>query len=164
MTNRNQHIIIKAFEQMKKIIYRDDVFYTRDGLLFTYHIETDMIVKELGAGPNNNFVLYPVVITMEGEDRQYEGVRMYLNGSDIYTDLSIDEFEATLFMLKKIDIFTYSQSLINCYLLMKDKVVKGEAPKKKSLFKDNPPPPPQKEMVSSTIVKKDANKDFMAGL
>lgn len=164
MTNRNQHIIVKAFEKMKEILYRDDLFYTRDGYLYTYHIDEDMLVKEYGAGANNNFVLYPTVITMEGEGKQYEGVRMFFNESDISLDLSIDEFESALNVLKKIDIFVYSQALLNFYMTYKDKIEKEtvKPAKRKNLFKE--PPPPPKEQVVSTIVKKDAGEDIMSGL
>lgn len=165
MTSNNQNTIVRAFEAMDKILYRDDVFFTKDHQLFTYEITEELIVKEYGAGANNYFVMHPTVVNMVGEDRQYEGVRLYLNGMDISVDLAIDEFEAVLHTLKKIDIFLYSQSMINFYMIYKDKIEKPEPveAKRKKLF-SVPPPPPEKEEVVSTIVKKDADDDLMAGL
>lgn len=164
MTARNQSTIVRAFQEMKEILLRDDVFFIKGNMLFTYELTDALIVKEYGAGNNNYFVMHPTVINMVGEDRQYEGVRLYFNGMDISVELAVDEFEAVLNVLKKIDIFLYSQALINFYMIYKDKIVKTEPPKQKKLFNVVPPPPPEKEKLVSTIVKKNSNDNLLAGL
>lgn len=164
MTQRNQHVIISAFEKMRKILYNNDLFYSKDGHIFTYHIDKEYIVHEYGAGNNNYIVLYPTVV-VDNDEREYEGVRMFFNTTEIFGDLSIDEFEALLGVMKRIDIFTYSQSLLNFYFTYKDKVVlPDKQPKKKKNLFVVEKHPLEEESVQSNIVKKDADENLMDGL
>ena len=123
MTSRTQHIFVKAFDDMLKILYDEtnDPFYQEHGHLKTYTPEENQIVFVDSVGDDNVFELRPAVIT-DKDNVEYEGAALSINTSTNTGGLVLDELEAIRDILSKIDLFLYSQSLLNFYYLYKKKV------------------------------------------
>jgi len=121
MTPKTQHIFVKAFQDILKILYSGKIFYKENGHLKAYGLQKDQIVQVFNAGTDNIFELHPAIIR-EDED-EYEGATLFINSTTNYVSLVLDELHALARILDKIDIFTYSQSLINMYLAYKEKAI-----------------------------------------
>ncbi len=84
-----------------------------------------------------------------------------LNKPDNSVELSIDAFEALAYNLKRIDLFTYSQLLIN-YFMMQDNKILSKPKERKSYT------PPKRDVFSkdSMIVQGNVkrNSDLFDGL
>lgn len=168
MTMRNQHIIVEAFRRMMRIMH-EDVFYMENGVLQRYALKEEWIVREYPS-QKDSFVLTPTLIKDESDGRLYEGVNMLLNDSEIYIDFTFDEFMAVFNALSRIDLFLYSQSLLNFYIEYKKHVeIEHRETKidpmadRKALFTVENPQIKGEEFVQSTPKPKPAD-DIMASL
>ena len=70
----------------------------------------------------------PTVVVDINDGKSYEGVQLSINRDEIYAELTLDEFEAMVHILEKIDLFVYSQELLNFYYGIKTKVEVEENP------------------------------------
>lgn len=161
---KNIYQVVKGFERCLEAIYHGGVFaITKDGKTVIYQ---DMVEKHTqriyNLGGNQRIVLKPAIIYDETEV-SYEGVILYINKTDNFVEFPIDAFEALYYTLKNVNLFVYSQLLINYFVsaLKEEKVelrqVTMERPKKKygSVFDMAP-----KETVQSKIVKEQSDEDF----
>ena len=121
MTSKNQHAILSGMKKMIKIIYDTDIYYLLDGKLKMYSLEDKHVVKIFNAGNNNNIILMPSVV-IDNDGKEYEGIRVMINKTMYSVDLSIDEFEALYFNLDRIDMFVYSQILLNYFITYMQKI------------------------------------------
>ena len=170
MTSRTQHIFVKAFDDMLKILYDEDhdPFYQEQGHLRTYTPEDNQIVFVDNVGDDNVFELRPAVIT-DKDNVEYEGAALSINTSTNTGGLVLDELEAFRDILSRMDLFLYSQSLLNFYYLYKKKVesenilVKNRETRvmKKKLFSIQDLEPKGEERMSSVGIK---NDDVFMGL
>ena len=168
MTMRNQHIIVEAFKRMMRIMH-EDVFYMENGVLQRYALKDEWIVREYPS-QKDSFVLTPTIIKDESDGRLYEGVNMLMNDSEIYIDFTFDEFMAVFNALTRIDLFLYSQALLNFYIEYKKHLdVEHRESKvdpmadRKTLFTVENPKLEGEEYVKSTPKPKPAD-DIMAGI
>lgn len=114
---RNMYQVIKGFEKSLENIYNGDVFaVNKEGktVIHKDSIEKNT-VKIYNMGNSNRLILRPSII-YDNDDMTYEGVVLYINKTENYVELPIDAFEALYFTLKKVDLFVYSQALLNYYL------------------------------------------------
>ena len=123
MTQKTQHMYVEAFNKILRIISGNEVFYVDSdtGRLKLYQIDRNQIVQVTTAGDDNIFELRPAIIT-EDED-EYVGAVIAINSTSNTAAMSIDEIRAIARLLDRIDIFTYSQGLINMYMLYKEKPI-----------------------------------------
>ena len=169
MTPKTQPVIVKALKHfIKEVFYeREDVFFVREGKTELYSVTEDMITRVYNAGDKNNMLLEPVVITDQSDGTTYEGCRLYLNSSTNSVDLTVDQIESLYYTLSKIDIFMYSQALLNFYIAMNSKTVfiganhVHSVEKRQNLFKVPGKPEPVEEV---TGVVKEKPVDTFAGL
>jgi len=122
ITQRNIYQLIKNFKTMLTNLYGDEIFAINSkGEIVIY---SDMIVKYTlkiyNLGLNQRMIIKPAIVYDENEV-SYEGVIMYINNSDNFIELPIDAFESLFYTLSKIDIYTYSQQLLNYYVSCLDK-------------------------------------------
>lgn len=113
--------VVKGMERLLEAIYGDDVFAVdRNDKIVIYK---DMVEKHtekiFNLGMNQRLVLKPAII-LDHNDTEMEGVLLYINKPENVVELSIDAFESLLYNLQKIDLFTYSQLLINYYVSQKN--------------------------------------------
>lgn len=163
ITQLNINSVINAFKTVQKNIYEQKIFGKRDNEIIVY---SDMVEKYsfklLLPRSNNAMVIRPAVVYDENEI-SYEGVRLFLNKTENTVDLMIEEFETLIYTLSQIDLFKYSQLLLN-YIAIKHPNGIYEPPKKEfkkrsSINWDTPPT----ETVSSNFKKPD-NNDLFEGL
>lgn len=112
----NIGIVIRAFKNVLRNMYKQDIFINQNNKIIIYE---DMAKKysESVRIPNTTYslLIVPSVIYDENETT-YEGVTIYINKLENMLPLAIDEFENLVYTLENIDIFTYSQLLINFVL------------------------------------------------
>lgn len=171
MTSRTQPIFVKAFDDILRILYDEDhdPFYQEKGRLKTYTPEENQIVYVDNAGDDNIFELRPAVI-VDKDNVEYEGAALSINTSENVGGLVLDELTAIRDILSKIDLFLYSQSLLNFYYIYRKKVeadhvvVKTQETRatKKRLFNPEDTEPKGEERVTSTGFSR--NNDPFMGL
>lgn len=121
----NNKTIIHFIRGLKKLInlFKNDIYYyNSEKKLCLGALDDSYYIRLLNLGDNNIVEMYPVII----EDRdfvQYEGARIVFNDVENYVELSYDELISLEDIMKKIDLFTYSQLLINFALLLDKKVL-----------------------------------------
>ena len=85
-------------------------------------------------GRSGSLTLSPIVVTYEGET--YEGVRLLIGG-EATIDLVVDEYKLLYDTLRKMDMFLYSQALLNFVAAYKSKFEPNIVNKTKSADKRN---------------------------
>lgn len=154
--------VVKAMERLIDAIYGDDIFAVNSNNKIV--IYKDMVEKHteriFNLGANQRLVITPAII-LDHNDVEVEGVIMYINKPDNSVELSIDAFEALAYNIKKIDLFTYSQLLINYFMMQDNKILnkpqerKSYAPPKRDVFSKD-------SMIVQGNVKR--NSDLFDGL
>jgi len=162
---RNLYQIIKGFEKCLDGIYNGGVFaVTKNNKIVIY---SDMVEKHtvriFNIGGNQRLVLKPAII-YDDSDVSYEGVILYINKTENFVELPIDAFESLYHTLTKIDMFVYSQMLLNYYVaaLKNEKVelrqvtVENKKPQRRvSVFETE-----QKEFVKSNTPTAQSDEEF----
>ena len=104
-----------GFKRMLDNIYRQKIFAMRNNEVITY---PDMVKKYTEViklvDISKAIVIEPSVVYDENEV-SYEGVTIYLNRKDVFTQLPISESESLVYARDKVDLFIYSQLLINYF-------------------------------------------------
>lgn len=113
--------VVKAMDRLLKAIYSDDIFAVdRNNKIVIYK---DMVEEHtervFNLGANQRLIMTPAII-LDHNDIEIEGVILYLNKPENSVQLSIDAFESLCYQIKTIDLFTYSQLLLNYYLIQRD--------------------------------------------
>lgn len=113
--------VVNAMERLLKAIYSDDIFAVdrNDKIVIYKDMVEEHTEKVYNLGMNQRLIMKPAII-MDYNDIEVEGVVLYLNKPENSIGLGIDAFESLLYNLKSIDLFTYSQMLLNYYLIQKD--------------------------------------------
>ena len=152
--------IIKGFKKMLNAIYNEGIFANTKGnkiILYKDKVK-EHTQKIFNLGNNNRLMISPAIV-YDDNDTSYEGVIIYLNKTDNYTQLPIDAFESLIYSLEKIDIFIYSQEILNYYMsCLKDQKI--ELQPNVTTFRQHPILTKPKEVVTSTIIKTNTDKDF----
>ena len=71
--------------------------------------------EQIGLYGGGMIAVIPTIVYDE-DDNEYEGISLFINNSGNKVDLSIEELEATLYCLAKVDFFMYSQSIMNYFI------------------------------------------------
>lgn len=121
LTHRNISHFCKGLRKMIKKFDDDIYYYTSSKKLKLKAIDSSYLVQINNLGENNVVELYPIVVN-DKDLIEYEGVRICFNNDTNYADLSYDELVSLEEMVSRIDIFTYSQLLINYAMIVQQKV------------------------------------------
>jgi hypothetical protein len=151
--------LIKGCKNILNNIYKEDIFAVekKSNQLIMYSDMVEKYTEKIyNLGSNQRVLIKPAIITDENETT-YEGVMIYINKTDNFVELPIDAFEALVYALEKIDLFVYSQQLINYYIASNEKVDVKEISmnstttnkKQHPLFKD------EEVVVQGNLNKKD---------
>ena len=118
INQRNIYQIIKNFRILLKNIYRDEIFaMDSKGKNIIYSDMADKYTQKIyNLGMINQRLIIKPSIVFDENDVSYEGVIMYINNSENFVELPIDAFESLYYTLEKMDIFAYSQQLLNYYV------------------------------------------------
>lgn len=109
----NIHLYVKKMKELIKDIYNEKIFATKGNEIVLYSDMSRKFTKAIQVpGMNQSMMMVPAIVYDENEV-SYEGVNLYFNKPENVIGLSIDEFEALSYTLEHIDLFTYSQVLIN---------------------------------------------------
>lgn len=152
---------IEALRRMRHNIHKPDIFVMKGNEIILYDdVKKDNIVSvHIG---NNTMVMSPAII-YDANEVSYEGVYIYINKTINIIELSVDEFESFVYQMEKVDIFAYSQSLINYYVSYYKDDIKDRIDEKKIVknnyndFQNN-----QSEFMISNIIKD--TDDIMSGI
>lgn len=118
INERNIFQITRGVKECIDAIYDGGIFAVdKDKNIVIY---ADMVEKHTvqiyNIGGNQRMVLKPTIVYDENET-SYEGATLYINKSDYSIDLPIDVLESMHYILNKIDLFLYSQALLNYYMM-----------------------------------------------
>ena len=157
ITQSNLFQIVKSFKKILNNIYHGDVFAMnkQEEIVIYKDKVIEYTEKIFNLGYNQKIIISPAIVYDENETT-YEGVVIYLNTTSNFVTLPIDCFEALVYNLEKIDLFVYSQMLLNFYMTtLKNNEKENNEPVKrfnnKNIFKD-------KEFTSTKGITK--NKDI----
>lgn len=159
ISNKNFHVIMRGFKKMRDIMYSEDsLFYLSDNKVCMYQLEKRFIVEVFNAGSKNYLLLHPCIYE-DADGLTYEGVRIFINNQSNFIDLPIDDFDCLYDNLKNIDLFLYSQALLNFYIAYAHKVELPERTfkPKKNLFSQ---PAVKESIVESVGLTKNEDDPF----
>ena len=107
--------VVKGFRNMHKNIYNGGIFaQDKNGKVVIYQDRARECTEAIRLG-TQNMLLVPAVIE-DDSGITYEGIILYINNMSNYVELPIDWFEGLMRQLEKIDMFQYSQLLLNFYI------------------------------------------------
>ena len=111
--------VVKGFKNVHKNVYEGNIFaQNKKGEVVIYQDRARECTEHIGLG-SQNMLLQPAVI-QDDNGVTYEGVILYINNSENVIELAIDWFDGIIRVLEKIDMFAYSQALLNFYISLKD--------------------------------------------
>ena len=118
LNNRNIYILLRVLKRYIDNIYNADIFAIDSGGHIIIHSDVAAQCKELIKLPysnNSSILLHPTVLR-DKDDVEYEGTLLFLNKSENYIELNIDDLECLYHTLKRIDIDLMSQLMVNSIL------------------------------------------------
>lgn len=111
--------VVKGFKNVHKNVYDGEIFaQNKQGQVVIYQDRARECTEHIRIG-TQNILLQPAVV-QDDSGLTYEGVILYINNMENFIELPIDWFDGIIRVLDKIDMFTYSQLLINFYMGFKD--------------------------------------------
>ncbi len=167
VTDDNIQALIDGFEKIINNMIYGKVFgqlENGDSIVFKDKVEenTVHISNLLGS---QYVELRPGIYVDEQDDLTYECCLMYFNKRSNVIPLTVDTLAALYRKLKQIDIFMYSQALLNYYVATKDKIeLPKKEPKKKGNVFTAPAVDKQESTMTSSLpannVSKQSGEDF----
>lgn len=125
ITEANIGVMIKRMNRLINNIYNEKIFGMRDNEIIVYADAAKSYTEKFILPKTNQVVVLQPTVVYDENEISYEGIRMYFNVMENSIDLSIDEFESIIYTLSHIDLFQYSQLLIN-YMILKYPDTKDE--------------------------------------
>jgi hypothetical protein len=168
ITSRNIHQLLQGLKLMIGIckgnanIYYyttqsngEDKITVRDNVIKEHNIQLRLLGDDMP-----RILLHPSA-KEDNYGTYYEAIRLYLNRTTIFTDITLDEAESLYYNLSKVDFFQYGMSMIQYYIssIESDKVQfteeKKQIKKPRVVFNDK-----KTESVKSTITKEPSAEEF----
>jgi hypothetical protein len=113
ITSNNISLLIVAMKKVLSAIYTKDVFsMKKNGTIILNSDIANQYIETVQLNTSNALKIMPSVI-YDDNDISYEGVVILVNNNANIISLPIQFYEALIYVLEKIDIFSYSQLLIN---------------------------------------------------
>lgn len=108
---QNMILMKMKLKEVSKWFSDGETFILKKGKLVIQKKPKPIIVSGLSMHKSLRFE--PIVIDWENSGQQQPGVRMVLNESDIYTDISIDNFYGFLYLIDTLNLYESAQLMIN---------------------------------------------------
>lgn len=160
INEKNIYHITKGLEKCIDIIYNDDIFALNENhetIMYKEGREKGT-VRIYNLGMNQRLVIQPAVVYED--DISYEGVVFFINKTDNYIQLPIDALEALYHALKQVNIFVYSQMLLNYYVTTMGIKPSEKQEVGKLSFKPNVLTTDAAKEVTKSTLKKKSDKEF----
>jgi len=116
ITHANLFILIREMRRFVNNFYKKNLFANKGNHIIMYNDianEVRTVIQLLGQNMQA-IALNPTISNFDDVD--YESVQMLLNNTSNEIILTIDEFESFLYILEQIDLFQYSQLLLNYFI------------------------------------------------
>lgn len=115
ITQRSIFQLIMFFRRLVKSMYTKDLFMTKGNEIIIHNDIANDVKELLQLSQNSVIGGIPAIIYDENEI-SYEGVHLFINKTANIIPLTFTELETVLYTLEKIDLFHYSQLLLNYYV------------------------------------------------
>lgn len=149
--------VVKGFKNIHKNVYDGEIFaQNKQGKVIIYNDRARECTEHIRVG-TQNMLLQPAIIT-DDSGLTYEGIILYMNNMDNAIELPIDWLDGIIHVLDKIDMFMYSQALLNFYIAYQGSDKSNTIETKSSPAKDKTF---ELRGSKSTLVK---NEDVFKGL
>lgn len=164
ITPINLPSVISCMKTIIHDIYNEKIFAVKkSGEIVIYSDLADKFTQHVPLlNSQSALVIKPAVVYDENEV-SYEGVYMCINKIDNIIDLPIQLFESIVYILERIDLFAYSQLLLNyvaSYYGEDDKTSQPTIVPRKRITFDKP----QEGKVTSNFKPSNDDDDIFAGL
>ena len=117
VTQYNIHIIISAINKVIDSIYKSDIYATKsNGNIVFYKDNAVKARQQINVVAPNGAILIEPTVVYDDNDIGYEGVNLFINKPENMVQLPIHYLEALKYTLEKIDLFHYSQMLLNYFV------------------------------------------------
>lgn len=98
----------KALKKARKWLKKDDMyFYDGDRLCLNKELKKQKAIMVGG----KRIVLTPAIIIYD--DKEYEGINMYINSTNLLIQLTYDKLEALYYIIKKFDLYEAGLTMIS---------------------------------------------------
>lgn len=154
ISQNNIQSIVSMIKKVIKDIYNENIFANKaDGEIIAYKDMVDKFTRKISLyGTNQQILIRPGVIYDDNEV-SYEGAILYINKFENKAELPIEMLEALYYTLSNIDLFTYSQLLLNYYISYYKK-------SDENLFADNKKTFTPKPKVNFSDVKEEVESTY----
>lgn len=107
----------KTFSRLLDNIYNQQIFANKGDRVIAYQDMVNKYTEKLFIPRSNSGIIVKPAVVYDENEVSYEGVAIYINKLDNMASLSINEFEALVYTLKRTDIIAYSQMIMNYYTM-----------------------------------------------
>lgn len=108
--------VVKTMKKVLKNIYEQNIFALQNNKVIVYEDMAKKYTEQVTIPRIGQAIMIKPSVIYDENETSYEGVHIFINKVENVIPLSIEEFENLVYTLEKIDIFEYSQSLVNYYL------------------------------------------------
>lgn len=164
LTERNMIYMVKGLKLMTHILTEGKMFAIREKtkeVVMYSDIAKDNIVNVFNLGRSQRVSMEPAII-YDDEDLSYEGCILYINKTANGIEMTTDELMSLYYVLDKVDMFAYTQLMINYYVASEGKM---DEVNQKVIRKRHPLdiPPVTEASVHSTVQKEKPSLDSTFG-
>lgn len=142
ITQNSIYGIVCNMKQMIDNIYNENIFANKsNGEIVAYKDMVDKYTRRMVVSGTNQQIMFRPAVIYDENELTYEGVELYINRLENKAELTIESFEALYYTISQIDLFQYSQLILNYFTnYYGKKYVSSDAPKQtkqKISFTDN---------------------------
>lgn len=125
--------VVKRMKKVLNNIYKEDIFAIQNNKIIAYDDMVKKYTEQINIPRLGQALLIRPSVIYDENETTYEGVNIYINKSYNVVSLSIDEFENFVYILENIDLMSYSQLIVNYYMLYLNTDINSLSPKKNSV-------------------------------
>jgi len=117
--------VVKKLKNVLNNIYKENIFAIQNNNVIAYEDMVKKYTEQITIPRLGQALLIKPAVIYDENETSYEGVNIYVNNSNNIISLSIDEYENFVYVLEHIDLFSYSQMLLNYFIVYasnKDKI------------------------------------------
>ena len=114
----NIHQVIKAMKKVIKSMYDEPIFgKKKNGELVVYKDEAKKHIEQVNLLTTNGAILFEPGLIYDENDVTYEGRIIHINRTGNTASIPFEVFEGICYTLEKIDLFQYSQLIMNYFTI-----------------------------------------------
>ena len=113
LNSKTYYTYLASFEKALEIL-NGDIYYRENGHLYAYSSKT----KNITVKDYDTFMITPGVI-LDDDFNESPGIFLYINSERNICGITKDELKIIVNILNKVDLFLYSQEILNTFLLYK---------------------------------------------